>query len=349
MAVKWGVIGCGGIAYRRTIPGMMEASNLELIAVMDLDKEAVDKVAAEFNVPKKYYTEAELLADGEIEAVYIGSPVFAHKQQVLDAAKTGKHILCEKPLGMNVEEALEMVEACKSAGVYLTEGYMMRFHSLHQKAREIVKSGGIGKIVMARAQLSCWYPDMPGVWRQDPKLGGGGSFIDMGTHLCDLLEYILGDTIAEVSAFNSTQAFKYPVEDSSTTLLMFQGGTHGIVDAFFCIPDAAPQEVLEIYGTQGSILSKFTIGQMPGGEMVAYMIPEGLDYDADQSKESANVECRKITAEPVNMYAAETEYLSDCILNRKPPEINTGEDAVHIAEITTAVYESARSKKVVTI
>jgi len=349
MAVKWGVIGCGGIAYRRTIPGMMEASNLELAAVMDVDREATDKVAAEFNVPVKYYTEEELLADDNIEAVYIGSPVFAHKQQVLKAATAGKHILCEKPLGMNVKEIQEMVAACKSAGVYLMEGYMMKFHSLHQKAREIVQSGSIGKIVMGRAQLSCWYPDMPGVWRQDPKLGGGGSFIDMGTHLCDLLEYIIGDTIVEVASFNSTQAFKYPVEDSSSTILMFKGGTHGLVDAFFCIPDAAPKEVLEIYGTQGSILAKHTIGQMPGGEMEAYMIPEGITYDASQSKESANVERREITAEPVNMYAAETQYLSDCVLNKKPPEINTGEDALHIAKVTTAVYESTREKKVVAV
>ena len=110
-----------------------------------------------------------------------------------------------------------------------------------------------------------------------------------------------------------------------------------------------PPEALEIYGTKGSIQAKFTIGQLPGGEMIAFLVPEGLAYDADQSKESDGCEKQEITAEPKNMYTAETEYLSDCIINNKAPEINTGEDAIHIAKVTAAVYQAAEKKKTIKV
>ena len=349
MAVKWGVIGCGGIAYRRTIPGIKQAKHVELVAVMDIDKEATDKVAAEFNVPKKYYTEAELLADPDVQCVYVASPAFAHKQQVIDAAKAGKHVLCEKPLALNLDEAEAMVAACKEAGVFLTEGYMMKFQDLHRKARDLVAGGKLGQIVLGRAQLSCWYPDMPGNWRQDPAKGGGGSFIDMGTHLVDLLEYIMDDEVVEVAAFNDTLAFDYKSEDSSSVILKFKKGAHGFVDAFFSTPDAAGDDVLEIYGTSGSILAKHTIGQLPGGEMIAKTVPEGLAYDADQAKGGGDVEAREIKPELIDMYASECDYLSECIMNNKAPEINTGEDGLHIMKVTAAVYEAGRTKKVVQV
>jgi len=349
MAVKWGVIGCGGIAYRRTIPGIQEANHVELVAVMDIDKEATDKVAAEFKVPKKYYTEAELLADPEVQCVYVATPAFAHKQQVIGAAKAGKHVLCEKPLALNLDEAEAMVAACKDAGVFLTEGYMMKFQDLHKKARDIVAGGKLGRIVFGRAQLSCWYPDIPGAWRQDPAKGGGGSFIDMGTHLVDLLEYIMDDEVVEVAAFTDTLAFNYKSEDSSSVILKFKKGAHGFVDAFFSTPDAAGDDVLEIYGTGGSILARHTIGQLPGGEMIAKTVPEGLGYDADQSKGGGDVEAEQIKPEMTNMYAAECDYLSECIMNNKAPRINTGQHGLHIMKVTAAVYQAAKTKKVVEV
>lgn len=340
--VNWGIIGCGGIAKRRMIPALPECKSSRLVAVMDVSTAAVDEVV-ELTGARGYATEAELLADPDVQAVYIATPVHLHRPQVLEAAAAGKHVLVEKPIGKTVAESEEMIAACKSAGIFLTEGYMMKFHALNVKAHEMVKAGEIGDVVFARAQLSCWYPPIPGAWRQDPKLGGGGALIDMATHCYDLLQYVIGSRIVEVFAFCDTLTHDYPVEDSSTTLLKFANGAHGVVDAFYNVPDCAGQDRLEVYGPKGSIQAEGTIGQAPTGKMVAYLSDDAKGYDPQQSKASLDVSVREIDYTPVNMYAAELDYLSGCIEARTPPAISTGEDGLHIMRVTEAAYESART------
>ncbi|MHB1190653.1 MAG: Gfo/Idh/MocA family protein [Armatimonadota bacterium] len=346
--VKWGIMGCGGIARRRMIPGLSECERSRVVAVMDVDRKATDEVAAEIGA-RAYYTEAKLLADPEVQAVYIATPVFLHHTQVLQAAKAGKHILVEKPIALSISEGEEMLGACKKAGVYLTEGYMMKHHSLNRKARGMVQAGEIGNVVFARAQLTCWYPDMPGAWRQDPKLGGGGALIDMATHSYDLLQHIIGSKITEVFAFTDTLTFRYPVEDSSTTLLRFENGAHAVVEAFFNIPDAAGQGKLELYGNKGSIQAEGTIGQMPTGKMVAYLSDDSKGYDPQQEKTSLDVKIQEIESIPVNIYAAELDYLSGCIEAGTPPAFCTGEEGLHILKVARAAYESARTGRKITI
>ncbi|MDH7569092.1 MAG: Gfo/Idh/MocA family oxidoreductase [Armatimonadota bacterium] len=340
--VNWGVIGCGGIADRRTIPGMMGAKNARLLAVMDQVPEVTQRVKEKYACPRAYATVEELLGDPDVQAVYIATPVFVHRDQVIAAATAGKHILVEKPLAMNVAQGREMIEACRQAGVYATEGYMMKFHSLHQKAKEIVASGALGKVVLARAQLSCWYPPIEGAWRQDPALGGGGALMDMATHLYDLLRWLVGD-IREVTALADNLVHGYPVDDASSTLLRFDGGAHGFVDAFFCVPDSSVLSRLEIYGSRGSILAEGTIGQGSGGTMVAYVEENVRGYDAQQAREQAAVSPRPVTAPEVNPYTAEIEYLSQCIEERRPPTMNTLEEGLRTLSIAEAAYRSART------
>lgn len=346
--VQWGVIGAGGIADRRTIPGMMGAKNMTLIAVMDISKEATDRVAAQYGVAKKYYTVEDLLNDGDVDAVYIATPAYLHHDQAMAAANAGKHILLEKPLALTSKDGEEIVATCRRRGVKLTEGYMMKFHALHQRAKEIVEKELLGNLVMGRAQLSCWYPDIPGAWRQDPALGGGGALIDMATHCYDLLRLYMGK-ITEVFAFTNTQTFRYPVEDSSTTLLRFESGAHGVVDCFFNVPDAAGQDRLELYGNKGSVLAEGTIGQTGGGHMVAYLSSDAKAYDPQQSKTSLDVKVQEIAAKEVNPYTAEVEYLSDCILKDVEPTMNTGEEGLEIVRIVEAAYESGQTGKVVAL
>ena len=348
MAVKWGVIGAGGIADRRTIPGMMESEKIELAAVMDINEAAVERVAEKYGVTAAYTKEEDLIADPNVEAVYIATPVYLHKKHATLAAEAGKHILLEKPMALNLAEAEEIAEAVARSGVKFTQGYMMRFQELHKQAKEMIDEGTLGDVVFARAQLSCWYPDIEGAWRQDPTKGGGGSLMDMASHCYDLLWWFIGD-ISEVFAFCNTLTFKYPVEDSSTTLIRFTSGAHAVVDAFFNVPDAAGQDRLEVYGNKGSIQAKHTIGQVAGGEMVAYISEAASQYDPQQEKAALEVERQEITAEPYNMYRAEVEYLSSCIEEDKEPEINTHASGVYIMRIIEAAYKSARSGKIVAI
>ncbi|HEO70078.1 MAG TPA: Gfo/Idh/MocA family oxidoreductase, partial [Candidatus Hydrogenedentes bacterium] len=184
MKTKWGVLGSGGIARRRTIPeGILAAENAELSIVFDADPAVNKAVAAEFGV-KAAASEQEML-DSDCDVVYVATPAHLHCAQVLACAEAGKHVLCEKPLGMDVAEGERMASACREKGVKLGVGLMMRFHAQHQAALQLLRDGKLGTPVLARAQLSCWYPKMEGAWRQDPKQGGGGALIDMATHLYD--------------------------------------------------------------------------------------------------------------------------------------------------------------------
>ena len=224
MKVKWGVIGCGGIADRRTLPGMMLADNAELVAVMDANSDAAQRVAEKYGAKYAFSTVEELLALDEIQAVYIASPVFCHKEQCELAAKAKKHILLEKPMGLTTDAAKEIAEICEAEGVKLGVAFMMRFHTYHQKMREIITSGKIGEIVSARAQFTCWYPEMENCWRQEKKLSGGGAMLDMGIHAIDLIRYISGLEIAETTGFTGNQIFKYNVDDAGVGVYKMENG-----------------------------------------------------------------------------------------------------------------------------
>lgn len=339
--VGFGVIGAGGIASRRTIPAMLASRNCRVVAVMDPIEP--EKIAARFGIPRAYSHELDLLADPEVEAVYIASPVARHAEQIRMAALAAKHILCEKPLCRTAAEARAAVAASRKGGVFLQEGYMMKFHGAHAKIKEIVDEGRLGKLVYLRAQLSCWYPWIPGAWRQDPRKGGGGALIDMGTHLYDLLEHFAGP-VRRVAAFTGNVVQDYRSEDASTTLLELQSGAHATVDCFFCIPDEASRTRLEIYGSAGAILSEGTIGQGDGGVLEGIFGIGDAGYEARQSKDVAR-RFRRIPYRKVNPYRAECEAFADCILRDEPPASNDGANAVRILTIAEKAYLSARTAK----
>jgi len=345
MSLKWGVIGACGIAQRRTIPeGIIPAKNAKLVAIMDIDRNGVKELAKKYEV--KYYTDEEsILKDNEVEVVYIATPTYLHYRQTLMAARMGKHILCEKPMAMNLKEAEEMIDTCQKAGVKLTFGYMMRYHIYHQKAKEMIDKGMLGKLVMGRAQLTCWYPPIPGAWRQVPHLGGGGSLIDMGSHCIDLLEMLIG-RVVQVSCFTESLVQKYSVEDTAEVILKFQNGALGIVDSCFNIPDASSENRLELYGSKGSLLAWGTIGQSSAGKMIARIEKKEKEYEAEQKREELKEE--EIVLEPVNIYQTEIEDFTRCILENKEPSF-TPEQGLHNLKVILACYQSAKKGNVIRV
>jgi predicted dehydrogenase len=344
--IKWGVIGSGGIAKRRTIPeGILKANNAELSIVFDIDTQANAGVAKDFGARQAASIGEILDADADIEAVYIATPAHLHSDQVRASAKAGKHVLCEKPLGMTVAEAEEMIEVCKQMGVELGCAFMMRFVVQHQHALRLIKEGKLGTPTYARAQLSCWYPPIKGAWRQNPATGGGGALIDMGGHCIDLLEMFFGK-VAKVGCFTNNTVHNYQSEDSAAAMLFFENGALGTVDTFFCIPDNSSKNVLELYGSRGSILAKGTIGQSSAGEMVTFLEQDGDDYDAQQARTEA--QGMKIDPEPKNTYQAEIEEFSQAIIDNREPVIS-GELGLRSQKVLTACYESVKSGKVIEV
>ena len=342
--VGGGVVGSCGIARRRTIPeGIAAAANATLVGVYDCNLGGNAEVGGAFGV-QAFESLEELLA-AEIDAVYIATPVYVHGEQVTQCVKAGKHVLCEKPLALNVAEAQAVVSLARECKVQLGVGFMMRFQSQHQEALKIIRTGKLGKPVYGRAQLSCWYPPLQGAWRQDPSQGGGGSLADMGVHCIDLLEMFFGPVVA-VSCWIGNLVHPYRSEDSAVAALVFEGGALGTVDAFFCIPDQSSQNVLELYGSEGSILAKGTIGQGSEGEMVFYPRSPGKGYEAQQHRDTG--QGIELHPPPVNTYRAEIEEFSQAVLEGKESSLSCGE-GLRSQRILGACYESARTSQAVRI
>ncbi|NIP22330.1 MAG: Gfo/Idh/MocA family oxidoreductase, partial [Phycisphaerae bacterium] len=287
----------------------------------------------------------DALLDANIDAVYIATPPRFHSEQIHSCAKAGKHVLCEKPLGLSVAEVEEIISKCKQIGVKLGCAFMMRFVSQHVEALKLINQGKLGRPTYARAQLSCWYPPIEGAWRQDPVTGGGGSLIDMGGHCIDLLEMFFGK-VSRVSCFINNTVHDYKSEDSATAMLFFENGAIGTVDTFFCIPDNSSKNVLELYGSKGSILARGTIGQGPTGEMVAFLEREGKTYDAQQVRDET--EGMVIAPAEVNTYQAEIEEFSQAIMEDREPQISA-EAGLRNQKIIDACYKSAKLGKVVQV
>ncbi len=344
--VRWGVIGAGGIADRRTIPGMMLCDNAELVAVMEINMELAEKCRAKWGCKKAYDNEADLLADPEVDAVYIASPVFLHAKQAMAAADAGKHILIGKPLAMTSEEGQKVVEYCKEKGVLIAAGLMMRFGAYVQAMKKAVAEGKIGKPVSGYAQFTCWYPDMPGNWRQSKKNGGGGSMMDMGVHCIDLLQYILDTKAKDVAAFHDTLTFNYEVEDSSTVLIRMENGAQCVVQSNFNIPDDAAKWRIELFGDQGRLIGDTVIGQVDGGSLDAMFLGAQGAYDAQQDKKDGKRAA--IEVEFGNMYAREVASFSNSILTGAPVEV-PAEQAVQVQRVMEAAYRSNNETKIVTL
>jgi predicted dehydrogenase len=340
--LKWGVLGSGGIARRRTIPeGIIPARNAQLVAVFDTNSVANAEIASQFGA--KATGSVDELLRTDIDAVYIATPPNVHREQTLACADAGKHVLCEKPLGLTVADAEAMIAACHESGVRLGTAFMMRFLAQHQAALQLIRDGKLGQPVFARAQLSCWYPPIPGAWRQDPAFGGGGSLMDMGGHCIDLLEMFYGPVKA-VSCFTQRAVHSYPSEDSAVASLQFASGALGVVDAFFCVPDEASQNRLELYGSMGSILAKGTLGQGDRGEMLAFLKEGAGAYEAKQARSGSGG--MPITLEPINTYRAEIEEFSQAILDGCEPSSNA-QLGLQSQRVLAACYQSVQTGRVV--
>lgn len=339
--VSWGVIGAGGIADRRTIPGIMLSENSTLYAVMEVSEERAKEIKEKYGA-EKYYTDAdEMLSDKNIDAVYIASPVQYHKEQIEKAVKAGKHILCEKPLCLTAKESKYVSDLLKSNKLMGATGFMMRYNSLNEKMKEIVQGGKIGELVSCRAQMNCWFPYIKGNWRQQKAVSGGGALIDMGIHCIDIIEFITGEKFEKAFGFCETKTFEYDIDDSSDSVLKLTGGATVYIDVNYNIPDDVCPCRLEFFGTKGSLIAEGTIGQEDTGTL-KYVFSDQSDYSAQQQRKEAKTEF--YSPKGVNLYEREITSFADSILNGTKIKVPM-ETAVTAQRVVETIYASSESGK----
>ncbi len=250
--LNWGLIGAGDITRRRIAPALNDLANCRLAAVSRGRAEMAWAFAAEFGVERWYPDWREMLTD-EIDAVYIATPVFLHAEQTIAAAEAGKHVLCEKPMALNAEESIRMIEACRANDVRLGIAYYRRFYPILERVRQIIASGEIGKVVLA--QMNAFeYLEMergdPRHWFLEKEKSGGGPMMDFGCHRLEVLTDLFGKA-SRVESLVTNVVFDREVEDTAAVLLQFEGG----ICASLVVTHAAleSQDTLDIFGQRGSI------------------------------------------------------------------------------------------------
>ena len=344
--VRWGVIGCGGIARTRTIPGMLLAENAQLVSVMARNLASAQAVQEQFGAERAYDSAEQLLKNDDLDAVYIATPVFTHSELTRLAADHGKHVLCEKPLGLNADDALRTVEYCREKGVLLSVDLMMRHGAHINRIREAVAAGEIGQVVSADARFSCWMPNA--CWLTDPARAGGGPLMDTGIHLIDLLRYVTGQEVTAVTAMNERISFPpegYGVEDSSTVLMRMTNGAQCTVFTNFNIPDSAGKWTVNLFGTRGRLLGDKIIGQLDEGTLWEMALREGED-DFYAEPVAGNTVGTELSAQFGNLYTRTLSDFGEAILHGGTAFIDPME-CVRDQRIIDAAYESSRTGRTV--
>lgn len=250
MSLKVGIIGTGGIAdahYKG-----YKAAKAEVVALADVNPETLVARQAEWNITRGYTDLQQLLDDPEVEAVSICTPNAYHHPATLAAAKAGKHILCEKPISLNLELAAEMIEAARAAGVVLQIGHHMRSNAAAAKAKAMIDAGELGTISFVRLRQA---HDWGGATSVKPSFGtyanaGGGTLLDNGCHMFDLARYFCGD-VRELYCSMDTLKYDVEVEDTSLVNLKFASGTIGSVENSWSA--TGWEEAFWIYGTKGAL------------------------------------------------------------------------------------------------
>lgn len=251
--VKWGLIGAGDIVRKRVVSALQNAENSELISVSRSQSDLAQSFAEEFGIPKWFADWRELVADNEIDAVYIATPVYLHKDQTILAAQNGKHVLCEKPMALNVAECKEMIQVCEANNVKLSVAYYRHFYPVIDRIKQLIESDEIGKPVLA--QINAFeYVDIseehPHFWFLQKEKSGGGPMMDFGCHRLEVLNNLFGEVI-NLKSIVTNKNFNREVEDTATAIMEFETGTC----ANLTVTHSAfePQDTLDIYGDKGSI------------------------------------------------------------------------------------------------
>ena len=336
MSIKVGIIGCGKIAQVRHIPEYAANPHAEVYGFYDINLARAEELAKKYG-GKAFASYEALLADPEIEAVSVCAANHAHAEISVAALKAGKHVLCEKPMAVTLEECEAMVAAAKESGKYLMIGQNQRLARAHMKAKELIAQGAIGKVLTFRTIFGHGGPETwsidPGsnVWFFDKTKAAMGAMADLGIHKTDMIQYVLGTKIVKTQAMLTTQDKRdatgnlIGVDDNAICIYQMEDGVIGTMTASWTYY-AAEDNTTVIYGTKGELRlyddPKYSVQQINADGT-------RIDYQIDQIQTNDNQ-----TASGV------IDLFADCLVNNKEPEIS-GEDVLHAMKAVFASIESS--------
>jgi predicted dehydrogenase len=321
--LHWGIVSTANIGVRKVIPATRKAERCEVVAIASRNGDRAAETAAELGIPRAHEGYEALLADPEVDAVYIPLPNSEHAEWTIAAARAGKHVLCEKPLAMTAAEAEEMVRACAKEGVLLMEAFMYRLHPSWESVRELLASGRIGRLRAVQSWFS-YFNDDPRNIRNVPELGGGALY-DIGCYCINLSRMLFG---AEPGAIEASVTRDETGTDVLTSaILAFDAG----VATFTCSTRAEPDQRVHIYGTEGRI----SIGipfNIPPDRPTEIVVTAGGDPPVSPDSET-------LTFATADQYTIQAERFADAVLDGRPLPIPP-EDAIGNLRVIEAVLRA---------
>ncbi|WP_100405777.1 Gfo/Idh/MocA family protein [Bacillus solitudinis] len=320
--LKWGIISTAQIGQNQVIPAIHRAKNAEVVAIASPNPN-VQEVAKRLNIPTVYSSYEELLGDPAVDAVYIPLPNHLHKEWVKKAAEQGKHVLCEKPAALTVDETAEMVADCQEGNVKFMEAFMYQFHPQHERVREIIASGEIGEVKTMNSSFTFYLEDGTGNIRLDPNKGGG-SLYDVGCYCVHVTRKILGSEPKYVRV-DGDIAIDGVVDTSLFAYMKMANGVHA---TFKSSVKMTNQNEYEVIGTKGTI-------SVPRAFRPDIQNGEGLVV----VHTAAEQRTEKIIAD---QYALQIEHFSEAILTDSEPSYTT-ENTLGNMRVIDACYEALRT------
>lgn len=321
--MRWGLIGASTIASQYMIDAM-RATGGEVRSVLSSDRDRARDYAAQHGIPGAYHDLDALLSDPDLDAVYISTTNEKHFPQAMAAIAAGKHVLCEKPLAMSVEDAVTMVRAAQDAGVVFATNHHLRNAGSHLAIRDLIASGRIGTVLSLRVFHAVHLPPHLQGWRIDNPAAGGGVIPDITVHDADTVRFHLGEDPVDVVAMSAQSGMGQGVEDSVMSVWSMPSGAQ--VQAHESFTHQFAGTGIEIHGTEGSIIARGVMTQQPVGEV------------------------RLVTAagsQPVsfsghNLYERAVGLFADAVAGKGRPAAD-GRDGVASLAVAQAVAEAATS------
>ncbi len=307
----------------------------EIIAVASPSPGHAEEFAAKHGIAHSFTDYKKMLEMDELDAVVIGIPNYLHCQATVDAAAAGKHVICEKPMCVNLAEADRMIDACSKAGVKLMYAENLLFTPKYVRIKELVDDGALGRVHLVKQSEKHSGPHAPHFW--DVERSGGGVVMDMGCHAIEFCRWMLGrPRITSVYAQMATQmhADKTKGDDDSFVILEFEGGAVGIAEESWCRLGGMDDRA-EVHGSEG-----LCYADLHHGNAIETYSTRGYGYAVEKAGETKGWTFTIYEEEWNYGYPQEMAHFIECIRDDKPPLV-TGEDGRVVLEAVFAAYESA--------
>jgi predicted dehydrogenase len=326
--VKWGILGTAKISREHVIPAMKSCDLAEIVAIASRDEQRAKKVAAEFGISKTYPSYETLLADPEIEVIYNSLPNHLHAPLTIKALEAGKHVLCEKPIALNAEQARQIEAAQAKRGLLVAEAFMVRFHPQWRRAREIVSSGHLGEVRSIQTFFSYHLTDPSNV-RNQAEIGGGGLY-DIGCYAIATARYIFdADPVRVIGLFDRDAALR--TDRLASGLAEFPCGQQLV---FTCGTQLVAAQRVQLAGTIGRL--EIQVPFNPRRDQPARIV---LDDGRDLIGGGIQIE----ELMPADQYQCQGDAFSRAILDGNSLEFPIA-DAVMNMRAIDALFRSEKSK-----